>query len=454
MTNSPRTLTYDTKGNMTTDDRGCGMTWDFDNMLQSFAANGVTDLKNATYEYDAIGRRVAKNVAETGGTQTTVFVQAGQALAATYDSETLNPNMRIYATYLDDAICVISSQTSQYYCTDTQYSVVAITTQVGEVAVRYSYSKHGVQRRHANDGTALEPFDGDSTAFTGRYIDGESGNAHFRTRIYSASNGLFFTRDAIGYLSGNSLYCSYFAVKGVDPYGLDPDIVIDIPNDHHIFPQGNGLRTLIESHCSGFSIDTFTIPVDSIRRGNLHHYLQYACPKELYGKNWNQLVLEKLRDGDCCNFLTDVSSLINNVWNCAWKHLLGPGGVVPPLTTHPHGSGGPDNWGDFDDFLKKKCKQRDEECMRKPIANPYVNTMPGWVPEDPGNDGLQDICVVGAIAVTVVGGYAIIVYASGAGAAGGGAAGGGAQILRMPIQEAIKHPCFGNAVREVVRKAG
>ena len=78
VTNSPRTLTYDTKGNMTTDDRGCGMTWDFDNMLQSFAANGVTDLKNATYEYDAIGRRVAKNVGETGGTKTTVFVQAGK----------------------------------------------------------------------------------------------------------------------------------------------------------------------------------------------------------------------------------------------------------------------------------------------------------------------------------------------------------------------------------------
>ncbi|MBL8814203.1 MAG: hypothetical protein JNM43_28805 [Planctomycetaceae bacterium] len=56
------TYPYNTKGNMTTDDRGCGMTWDYDNMLQSFAGSGVPEIKNATYESDAIGRRVAKSI--------------------------------------------------------------------------------------------------------------------------------------------------------------------------------------------------------------------------------------------------------------------------------------------------------------------------------------------------------------------------------------------------------
>ena len=104
---TPATLQHDPKGNITTDDRGCGMTWDFDNMLQSFAANGVTGLKDATYTYDAIGRRVSKAVIENGGTETTLFVQAGQQVACEYTPGTATTDCDrkyAYGMYIDEVL--------------------------------------------------------------------------------------------------------------------------------------------------------------------------------------------------------------------------------------------------------------------------------------------------------------------------------------------------------------
>ena len=54
-------------------------------MLQSFVAKGVAGFSHAIYEYDAIGRSVAKNVGLGGdGRRSKVFVQAGQQVTCDY----------------------------------------------------------------------------------------------------------------------------------------------------------------------------------------------------------------------------------------------------------------------------------------------------------------------------------------------------------------------------------
>lgn len=163
VTDSPRTLTYDTKGNMTTDDRGCGMAWDFDNMLQSFAANGVTDLKNATYEYDAIGRRVAKNVAETGGTQTTVFVQAGQQVTCEYtpgNATTDCDRKYAYGTYIDEVLNFVDATPAtevRYWLTQNpQYSVYHLTTGFQVDGGPHDILAKVARARRALDNSSLE----------------------------------------------------------------------------------------------------------------------------------------------------------------------------------------------------------------------------------------------------------------------------------------------------------
>ena len=71
-------LTNDVKGNLTRDAQGQTFAWDVENRLASAAAlvqqTGVTD---ATYVYDALGRRVRKLVANTGGAIETTFVSWG-----------------------------------------------------------------------------------------------------------------------------------------------------------------------------------------------------------------------------------------------------------------------------------------------------------------------------------------------------------------------------------------
>lgn len=225
---SPATLQHDLKGNMTLDDRGCGMTWDFDNMMQSFAANGVTDLKNATYEYDAIGRRVAKNVAETGDTATTVFVQAGHQVACEYtptNSTTKCDRKYVYGKYIDEVLQFVNREgtsEAQYWLhQNRQYSAYSVTSTIGVVTESYRYNSCGEVRCHGpNDNQKLRISRiGVMVTFTGRMADMESCFQYYRNRMYSTGIGTFLGRDTEQYIDGSNLYAAYFAAAGVDPHG-------------------------------------------------------------------------------------------------------------------------------------------------------------------------------------------------------------------------------------------
>lgn len=225
---TPATLQHDTKGNMTIDDRGCTMVWDGDNMLQNFAANGVANLKNATYEYDAIGRRVAKNVAETGGAQTTLFVQAGQQVTCEYTPGNASTNCDrkyAYGTYIDEVLNYVdataAAEARYWLSQNRQYSVYATLTIAGAVAELYRFDAYGKILCFAPSGTQQGrlPAAGLCVTFTGRVSDNESDALHFRARTYSTSCGRFMQRDDLGYINGRNLEAQYFHMDGVDPYG-------------------------------------------------------------------------------------------------------------------------------------------------------------------------------------------------------------------------------------------
>jgi hypothetical protein len=144
---------------MTTDDRGCGMAWDFDNMLQSFAANNVLDLKNATYEYDAIGRRVAKNVAQSNGGVAVVQVFANSGLQTIACTSPIYPELiYIFGSYIDDCIATHAhvDGTLCFHYTNDQYSPIAATSTAAVIYERYHYSAYGNQATiEAANGSSL-----------------------------------------------------------------------------------------------------------------------------------------------------------------------------------------------------------------------------------------------------------------------------------------------------------
>ena len=229
VTSSPRTLQHDTKGNMTLDDRGTGMAWDFDNMLQTFSANGVSGLSNATYEYDAIGRRVAKNVAQSGGgTATTVFVQAGQQVTCEYapgNAVTDCDRKYAYGTYIDEVLNFIdataASEVRYWTHSNRQYSVYTETTAAGTATEFYRYDLYGKNLCVSPSGLTLGivPEAGLRVTFTGRFLDSKSSTHFFRSRIYESNVGRFLQRDKAAYSDGQSQYTAYFVPDRVDPLG-------------------------------------------------------------------------------------------------------------------------------------------------------------------------------------------------------------------------------------------
>jgi RHS repeat-associated protein len=72
----------------------------------------------------------------------------------------------------------------------------------------------------APDGTILASSAvGNPYLYTGRRLDPESGNYHFRSRIYSPDLGRFLQMDPLGYIDGLNSYASYFVINDIDPYG-------------------------------------------------------------------------------------------------------------------------------------------------------------------------------------------------------------------------------------------
>ncbi len=222
-------LVHDNRGNLTQDERGTLMTYDADNMLSAFNANNVTGLKDATYQYDALGRRVAKTVAETGGDVTKVYVLASQQVVAEYISLAAQPlalaRAYIYGTYIDEPLALLSSLNSglstTYFHANRQFSIYALTDSTGSIVEFYAYSPHGAHRcfdpMGADQGTT--PQRGHVTLFTGRTVDVESQLNYFRERYLDIKVGRFTSRDPLKYPDGPNAYAGWFIPSRRDPFG-------------------------------------------------------------------------------------------------------------------------------------------------------------------------------------------------------------------------------------------
>lgn len=225
---SPAVLSHDPKGNMTTDDHGATMTWDFDNSLQDFDANNALGLLNATYEYDAIGRRVAKSVSESGGgIATTLFLHAEQQVVCEYtpgNAVSGSDRKYVHCRYVDEVMNIVDSsgvsETRYWLHQNRQYSTYSTTQDAAAVLEFYSYTGYG-HHRHSSNGALLNaaPLDTISCFLTGRDFDSESSLLYFRTRYFSPSLDRFISRDSLGMIDGANLYANYFGLKNVDPSG-------------------------------------------------------------------------------------------------------------------------------------------------------------------------------------------------------------------------------------------
>ena len=185
-----------------------GLLPDFDNKLKSADVdnNGSNDV---TFQYDALGRRVARQ----GTSGSFVYVQQDQQTIADYgygDAPSSPTHRYVYASYIDEPVVRKAAGTSgtiHYYQRNQQYSITALTTSSGSVAERYAYTAYGLPTILDGSGSVLSSSAiNNRYTYTGREWDQTLGLYHFRARWMSGLAGRFMGRDPIGFEARNSFY--------------------------------------------------------------------------------------------------------------------------------------------------------------------------------------------------------------------------------------------------------
>ncbi|MBK9293564.1 MAG: hypothetical protein IPM57_03830 [Oligoflexia bacterium] len=170
-------------------------------------------IKNITYTYDALGRRVQKKIndlVDSSKSFTRNFIYDNQEIIVELDGSN-----QILARYTqsglrtDDTLAVdVTSQgqsaniaqnaQSYYYLKDALGSVTDITDSSGNLVQHYNYTSFGtIQNIKDGAGTDItsNPIVNTAYTYTNRELDSETGNYYYRARYYDPQIGRFLQED-------------------------------------------------------------------------------------------------------------------------------------------------------------------------------------------------------------------------------------------------------------------
>jgi RHS repeat-associated protein len=227
-------LSYDAAGNLTQKQNTLDAsdkttyTWDASNRLSQISQTGATSANtiNASFTYDAVGRRIQSSIA-TGGNpaQTVQYLYEGQQALGEIRGGQLSHRL-LTGLSLDETIARIALNTngskdatnSRVFMTDALNSVIAQLSDDSTASVQtsYAYSPYGEAATVGPDGTK------NPIQYTSREND-QTGLMFYRARYYDPVMKRFISSDPIGLAGGMN---SYSYVGGnpssmIDPSGLE-----------------------------------------------------------------------------------------------------------------------------------------------------------------------------------------------------------------------------------------
>jgi len=259
------TYTYDANGNLATrtqknDNAETAYTFNaLDQLIQIDASDGTI----TTYGYDAVGRRIEKNV----GGEITRYVYDGLNILLEYDDSNQLLSRYIHGDGIDSVLSMERGNEVYYYLADHLGSVRQIVDETGNTVNSYQYDSYG--RRTVLQEQVSNPF-----GYTGREYDSESGFYFYRARYYNPQTGRFISEDPIGLAGGDPNLYAYVRnnpTNTVDPSGLfsfwDALDVISFGLSVHEFIKCPGLSTGLNLALDTIGLLPVVPGIGTVRRG-------------------------------------------------------------------------------------------------------------------------------------------------------------------------------------------
>jgi RHS repeat-associated protein len=192
----------------------------------------ANDTLVADYKYDALGRRVEKDV---DGGVTERYIYSGVEMVSGYDGSNTWKQNFVFGEGIDEVLLLeqpdlldydsdsnTSEVTRSFYHRNAAGSVMDITAMDQAVEVSYRYDSYGMPAITRNSQThSTDPL-GQHWAFAGRFYDQESVSYENRARMYASGIGRFSSRDPLSYSFSMNLYeyASSNPTTFIDPLGL------------------------------------------------------------------------------------------------------------------------------------------------------------------------------------------------------------------------------------------
>lgn len=208
-----RSLQYDARGNLTFDGTHH---YDYDLEKRLIAIDGGT---TATYDYDALGRRISKTTAAG----TTHYYYDGLNLIEERNDQGATTATYVYANGLDQIVQMRRGTDTYYLHTDALGSVMAATNADGSVVERYAYDPYGTPTFYDASGAPIPQSSiQNRMLFTGREYDAESGLYHYRARAMNPDHGRFLQTDPLLFADNANLYTyvGNMPTRFIDPLGM------------------------------------------------------------------------------------------------------------------------------------------------------------------------------------------------------------------------------------------
>ena len=356
---------HDDNGNLL-DDGIRVFTYDAGNRLRSVSNKSDGSLI-ASYTYDAFGRRVAKNVENSGDLdgETQYLYDGWQVIEEVQDDLT---QQYVYGLGIDEPLTLDrdfgsdgSIDESFFYHQDGKGYVAALTNEAGQLIEEITYDAYGMP-------SITQSEVGNSYLFNGRRYESETDLYYNRARFYNAEQGRFISRDPIGAwgdphnLGSAYSYTGNSPVSMSDPSGLTVFLEYIVlatftnPSAANLEPLRMPGRILDFSAGGGQSRIGLLLPAVQKARDAASKSPQ-VCPvtREAAAKSQSQNNLKQMgwhHDSGAHHFFGDkqpdwdISSGQRYVAGVDWEFdwgltMSGDGAIEPRSQNGGHGGGGP-----------------------------------------------------------------------------------------------------------------